>query len=121
MRNSQAFKIELVVDCKARAKIGVQKASVNIFENLKSERAAVFLDFVDLFFEFGKHGLTKKGLPDILDLAIDEIGAHLHFVGVFEEKVGQEFFVKGRCDLGKKNGISVILEDLMFLGEPAMH
>src|SRR5215470_5865090 len=121
MRNSQAFKIELIVKYKARTEIGVQQASVNIFENLESERAAIFLDFVDLFFEFSKHGLTKKGLADILDLAVDKIGAHLRLLGVFEEIMGQELLIEGRCDLGKENGISVILEALMLLGEPAVH
>src|SRR5215469_4009255 len=90
MRNSQAFKIKLVVDDKART-------------------------------ELGKHGLTKKGLADILDLAVDKIGAHLRLLGVFEEIMGQELFIEGRCDLGKENGISVILETLMLLSEPAVH
>src|SRR6516162_641747 len=121
MRNSQAFKIQLAVDYKARTEIGVQKASVNIFETFKSERATILLDFVDLFFEFGEHGLTKKGLPNILDLAINEIGAHLYYAGLVEEIVGQEFFVEGRCDLGKKNGIPVILELLVLLGKRAVH
>src|ERR1700736_2609012 len=121
MRDTQAFDVELFVDGKTRAKIGIEQAPVDFSKSFKRERPAVFLDFMDLFFKFGKHRLAKQGLPDILDLAINEVRAHLCVISPFQKMVGKKLFGEGRGDFSQENWITVILEKLMLLSVPAMH
>src|SRR5690348_11349381 len=101
MWNSQAFNIELFVNGKARAKIGLQKAAVEVSKSFERKRPAIFLDFMGLFFKFGKHRLPKQSLPDSFDLAIYQIGAHRCIIRLSEKMMSEKLFIKGRGDLGQ--------------------
>ena len=67
------------------------------------------------------HGLPEKRAPQIVDLPVDNVGAHLRIARRFEQMIGEEFLVERRCNLSQKNWILVILKPLRILREPAVH
>ena len=121
MRDAQAFEIELRIEDEIFGKIGGEQLVVLGFEDFECERLAGFFDRMNDFFELGEHRLPEKTAADIIDLPIDDVGAHLGIVRLLEQVVGEQLFVKGRRDLGRKNWVLVILKHLRVLREPAVH
>ena len=73
------------------------------------------------FLELGEHCLPEKRAADIVDLAIDDVGAHFRVVRLFEQMMREQFLVKCRCNFGQENRVIVILEKLRLLREPTVH
>ena len=46
------------------------------------------------FLELGEHRLPEEGAADVVDLAVDDVGAHLFVARLLQEVMGQELFVK---------------------------
>ena len=90
-------------------------------ENVEGERVAAFLDRVNDFLELGEQRLSKKGAANVVDLAVDDVGAHFFVGGFFEKMMGEQLFVKRRGDFGEKDGVIVVLVELRPLREPGMH
>ena len=91
------------------------------FENVERERVAAFFERVDDFLELGEHGLPEERAADVINFAIDEVGARLRVVGLFEEMMCEQLFVKGGGDFSEKDRVVVILVALRLLREPGVH
>ena len=91
------------------------------FENIERKRVAAFLDRVNDFLELSKHRLPEKCAAQIVDLSIDDIGAHLRIARLLEQMIRKQLFVEGRGNLRQENRVLVILKQLGFLREPGMH
>ncbi len=90
-------------------------------ENVERECVAVFLERVNNFFELGEHGLSKKRAANVVDLPVDDVSAHFRIARLFEQMMREQFLVEGRCNLGQKNRIIVVLKALRFLRKRGMH
>ena len=64
------------------------------FENIERKRVAAFFDFMNDLLELGEHRLPEEGAADVVDLAVDDVGAHLFVARFLQEVMGQELFVK---------------------------
>ena len=58
---------------------------------------------VDDFLKLSKHGLPEKRAPQIVDLPVDDVGAHLRIASRFEQMIGEKFLAERRCNLGQEN------------------
>jgi hypothetical protein len=121
MRNPQAFQIELGVQHKVFSKITFEKPAILRPEDVERECVAAFFNCVDDFLKLGKHGLPEKRAPQVVDLPIDDVGAHLRIARRFEQMIGEEFLVERRCNFRQENRVLVILKPLRILREPAVH
>ena len=106
MRNPQAFQIQLGIQHKVFGKISFEKPAISRPEDIKRERVTAFFDSVNNFLELSKHGLPEKRAPQIVDLPVDNVGAHLRIARRFEQMIGEEFLVERRCNLSQKNRLS---------------
>ncbi len=105
----------------SRPEVGVEQVPVHPLEHLKSQWAAVFLNFMHLFFKLGEHRLAKQDLPDVFDLPVDQVSPHQRFLRAFQKMMREKFFVKCRSHFGEKNRVAVVLKKLVPLRKPAMH
>src|SRR5262249_4226679 len=121
MRNSQTLQIEFRIQHHPRAEISLEQVAILALENLQRKRVSTFLDRMNDLLEFGEHGLPKKCSANVIDLSIDDVGAHFWIRGLFEKMMSEQFFVKGRRDFGEKNWIIRILIELVALRVPGMH
>src|SRR5258708_32282432 len=121
MRDSEALDAEFVVYHESGPEVGVEEVSIYPSEHVKRNRSTVFLNFVHLFLKLAKHRLAKQDLADVLDLPVDEVSPHQRLLGSIQKVVRKKLFIKCRSHLGEKNRVAVVLEKLMFLGEPAVH
>src|SRR4029077_18705985 len=112
MRNAQAFEIELTIEHEVFGEISLQEFVIFRFEDCERQRIATFLDRVNDFFEFGKHGLPKESAAQIVNLSVDDISPHLRIRGCLEQMMCEQFFVKARGYFRQKNRILVILKQL---------
>ena len=90
----------------------MKQFAIFILKYIERKRIATFLDGMEDFFEFGKHRLPEEGPTDVVDLTIDNVGSHFWISRLFEQKMGQQFFIERACDLGQKNWVIVILKEL---------
>src|ERR1700704_2817369 len=109
MRDPQAFQIELGIEHEIFTEICLQQFVILGFKYIEGKRTSVFFDGVDGALELGKHGLAKECSPKIVDLTVDNIGAHLRIVRLFQQIMSEQFLVERRSDLGKEDRIIVIL------------
>src|SRR5207249_3870541 len=96
MRNTQAFQIQLGIQYKVFSKITFEKPAILRSEDVKRERVAAFFNGVDGFLKLSKHGLPEKRAPQIVDLPVDDVCAHLRIARRFEQVVGEQFLVERR-------------------------
>ncbi len=94
------------------AEVGLKQRAIFRFENIERQRIAAFLDRVDDLLELGEHRLPEERAADVVDLAVDDVGAHLWIVGLLEQMMSEQLFVEGGGDLGEKDRIIVILKGL---------
>ena len=64
-----------------RTEVGIEQTAIRLAEGLERERLAGFLHGVDELLELGEHRLPINGAADVIDLPVDEIGAHLRVLG----------------------------------------
>src|SRR6266545_927496 len=121
MRNTQAFQIQLGIEHEVFGKISFQKLVILRFENVKRQRVATFFDGVNDPLKLSKHCLPEKCAPEIIDLPVDDVSAHLRIARRFEQMLGEEFLIERRCNFGQENRIFIILKPLRILREPAVH
>src|SRR4051812_18567899 len=121
MRDSEALQIEFRIEHDARPEVNLEKAAILLFEDVERQGVAAFFDGVNDFLELGEHRLAEKRAPDVVDLAIDNVGPHLLVGGLVEEMMGEQFLIKGRGDFGEEDWIVVILKALGALREPGVH
>ena len=121
MRNAKAFQIELRIENKILREVDLEKFAVLRLENVERKRVAAFLNRVDDLFKLGEHCLPKQRAAKIVDLPVDDISAHLRIVRLLEQMMGEQFFVKCRCDFRQKDRVFVILKTLRFLRKPGVH
>src|SRR2546421_12614802 len=112
MRDAQAFELKLGIDCNGIAKISLEQFAILVLKNIERKRIATFFDGMGDFFEFGEHRLPEERRADIVDLTINDVGSHFWIARLFEQKMGQQLFVESARDLGQKNWVIVILEEL---------
>ena len=110
MRDAQALQLQLRVDGEARAEVVVEQLAIGGAECIQRERLAGLLHLVGDFLELGEHGLPVDRAADVVDLAVDQIGAHLGVAGLLEQMMGEELLVEGRGDLREENRVIVVLE-----------
>src|SRR4030095_16871859 len=96
MRDAQAFEIELGIEHNAGPKVGCEQLAILVLENLERQRGAAFLERMNDFLEFRKHCLPEESTANVVDLTVDNVGAHLRIVRLLEEIVRQQLFVKSR-------------------------
>ena len=103
--------VRLAIEHDPGAKIGLEEGVIFRFENVESQRVAAFFDGVDDFLEFGEHGLAEQSAANVIDLSIDQVGAHRLILRMFEKVVGEQLFIEGARDLGE---IEVFVEANTF-------
>ena len=59
------------------AEISLEERAVFGFENIERQGVAAFLDRVDDLLELGEHRLPEERAADVVDLPVDDVGAHL--------------------------------------------
>jgi len=106
----RAFQIELGVEHEILSKIRFEELVILRFENIERKRVPAFLDRVNDFLERGKHRLPEKCAAQIVDLSIDDIGAHLRIARLLEQMMRKQLFVEGRGNLRQENRVLVILK-----------
>src|SRR4030095_6212076 len=121
MRDTEAFQIKLGIEHEILSKIGFEQLAILRFENIERKRVAAFLDRVNDFLEFVEHRLTEKCAAQIVDLPSDDVSAHLRIARLLEQVMREQLFIECRCDLSQENWVLVVLKQLGFLREPAMH
>ena len=84
-------------------------------------RLAGFFHGVRDLLEFGEHRLAVERAAQVVDLAVEQVGAHLRVGRFFEEVVSEEFLVEGGSDLGEEDGVVVVLIRLCVLRVPGVH
>src|SRR4029077_1888299 len=94
MRNTQAFKIELGIEHEVFCKVSFEQRVIFRFKEIKRQRVAAFLNGVNNLLELSKHGLPVKCAPQVVDLPVNDVGAHLRVVRCFEQVMGEQFLVK---------------------------
>src|SRR4029077_20115089 len=99
MRDAEAFQIKLGIKHEIFSKINFEQFMIFRFENVERQRIAVFLDGVNNFFEFGKHGLSEQRAEQIIDLAVDSVSPHFQIFRSPKQMMRQQFLVEGGCDL----------------------
>src|SRR4029453_9223628 len=121
MRNTQTFQIQLGIEHKIFSEIRFEKLVILRPESVERQRVAALFDGVNNFLKLSKHGLPEKCTPEVVNLPVDNVGAHLRIARCFEQMVGEKFLIESRCDLGQENRVLVILKPLRILREPAVH
>src|SRR5437773_5897975 len=121
MRDTQALEIELGIEYHLRTEIGLEQPAIFVFKNIEGERIASLLNRVNVFFELGEHRLPEERAADVVDLAIDDVGAHFRVVSLREEMVREQPLVEGRRHLREEDRILGVLKSLGPLREPGMH
>ena len=121
MRDAQALEVELRIKDEVRTEVGHEQPVVNGGQRVEGQGLPGFLPLMDDLFELGEHGLPVDRAPQVVDLAVEEVGAHLRVIGLLEQMMGQEFLVEGRGDFGEEDRIMVILESLRALRIPRVH
>ncbi len=121
MWDAQTFKIELWIEDDVFAEIGLQQGTIFRLENVERQRVIAFFNRVNDFFKLGKHRLPKERASNVVDLPIDQVGAHFWIACLLEQMMGEQLFVKSRGDLGEKDRVIVILKSLRTLGEKSVH
>src|SRR5437867_3999899 len=113
MWDAQAFQIELGIEHYSCPEINLEQLAILAFENLQGERFTAFLNRMNDLFELGKHGLTEKRAADVVDLAIDDVGAHLRIGRLLKQIMGEQLFVKSRSHFGEEDRVISILKELV--------
>src|SRR5437016_8576632 len=121
MRDTQAFEIELGIEHKILGEIDFEEFVIFRFEDCQRQRIATFLDGMNEFFEFGKHGLPKKSAAEIVNLPVDDVSTHLRIRGCLKQMMCKQFFVERRGYFCQENRILVILKQLRILRKPTVH
>ena len=52
------------------------------------------------FLELGEHGLTIKRPANVIDLPVDDVGAHFRVARLLQQEMGEKFFVKSARNFG---------------------
>src|SRR5260370_41973292 len=99
MRNTETFQFELRIENKIFREVDLEKLAILRFENVEHERVAAFLNRVDDLLKLGEHCLPKQSAAKIVDLSVNDISAHLRIARLLEQMMGEQLFVKCRCDL----------------------
>src|SRR6267378_7256444 len=94
MRNAQAFQIQLGIEHNVFGKINFEQRVILRPENVKRQRVATLLNGVNNSFKLSKHGLPEQCAAQVVDLPIDNVGAHLRIVRCVEQVMGEQFLVK---------------------------
>jgi hypothetical protein len=71
------------------SKITFEKPAILRPEDVERECVAAFFNGVGDFLKLSKHGLPEKRAPQIVDLPVDDVGAHLRIARRFEQMIGE--------------------------------
>ena len=74
-----------------------------------------------IFLELGEHRLPEERAADVVDLPVDDVGAHLRIVGLLEQMMREQLFVKSGRDFREEDRVIVVLKRLRALREPGVH
>jgi hypothetical protein len=121
MRDAQAFQIELRIKHDTIPEIGLKQHTVFRFENVEGQGVAAFFDRMNDLLELGEHRLAEQGAANVVDLAVDDVGAHFSVFGLLEKMMRQQLLVEGGGDFGQEDRVIVILVGLRPLREPGVH
>src|SRR6266550_1604368 len=103
MRDAKAFQIKLGIEHEIFSKISFEQLVIFRFEAVERQRIAAFLDGVNNFLEFGKHGLSKQRPAQVIDFAVDDVSPHLWIVRSPKQMMRKQFLVERRCDFREKD------------------
>src|SRR5262245_39081133 len=112
MRDPQAFEIELGIEHDTRPKVDREQPVIFGLKNLERQRGAAFLKRMNDFLKFRKHGLPEESPANVIDLTVDNVGAHLRIVRLLEEIMRQQLFVKGRSHFREEDWVIRVLIEL---------
>ena len=121
MGDAQAFQVELRIEHEVFREVGGEQFVVLGFENVERERLSAFLDGMDDSFELSEHCLPEKTAADVVDLTVDDVGAHLRIRRSFKQVMGEQLFVKRGGHFRQKDRVFVVLILLAVLRVPAVH
>src|SRR4030095_15056849 len=121
MRNPEPFELEFGVDGKIGPEIGAQQFAVDFLEAFKRKWLPSFFRRVRGALEFGEHCLAKESASEVVDLAVQHIGAHPLISCRRQQVLAQQDLVEGGGDLREEDRIMGILIALRPVSIPGMH
>ena len=88
MRDAQAFQIEFGIEHELGAEISLEQRAIFALENVERQRFAAFLDRMDDLLKLGEHRLPEDRAANVIDLPVDDVGAHLRVGRLLEQDDG---------------------------------
>src|SRR4029077_17456093 len=89
MRNAQTLEIKFPIKNEIFREVSLEQLAIFHLEHVECERLSAFFDGVNDAFELSKHRLPKKSTANVIDLPVNDIGAHFRIGSLLEQMMGE--------------------------------
>src|SRR6478672_13078692 len=98
-----------MIDGHGVPEVSLKQFAILAFKDLERECAPGLLDGMNHFLELCEHRLPVKRSANVVDLPVDNVSAHFRVAGFFQQKMGEQFLVKGAGNFRQENWVIVVL------------